>query len=378
MQNLTRASEELFRRGPDECFATFDALWQHCQEAKARSIERWHPPTELRVEPYAGQLRLLGGDGTGGRDAHPAQYRLNDWSFTQLCSLAGVSKDTVNRLSAPTASQVFGETLPAGGKPLQLLAVNAGDSAELVRALHGAAYTRLFDADLLAMVREFATDFQPPQEAGFAPGGQPLQGDDAAAGSDGDSAARRGGTGLYRGEQDMFVFLIDPTGWTEIAGEAFAPGFFLWNSEVGKRSVGIQTFWFQAVCQNHIVWDAVEVVEFSRKHTANVHDAFSQIREIVGRLVAKRDKRRDGFARVIRKAMETQLGGSADEVLKVLSAKGITRALAKEALEVAKESGRFTVFALVDALTRMSKRMKFAGERTDADVKAASLLALAA
>lgn len=103
MQNLTRASEELFRRGPDECFATFDALWQHCQEAKARSVERWHPPTELLVEPYAGQLRLLGGDGAGGRDAHPTQYRLNDWSFTQLCSLAGVSKDTVNRLTSATA-----------------------------------------------------------------------------------------------------------------------------------------------------------------------------------------------------------------------------------------------------------------------------------
>ena len=62
MQNLTRASEELFRRGPDECFATLDALWQLCQEAKARSVERWHSPTELRVEPYAGRLRLLGGD----------------------------------------------------------------------------------------------------------------------------------------------------------------------------------------------------------------------------------------------------------------------------------------------------------------------------
>ena len=119
-------------------------------------------------------------------------------------------------------------------------------------------------------------------------------------------------------------------------------------------------------------------MEFSRKHTANVHEAFSQIREIVGRLVAKRDERRDGFARVMRKAMETQLGGSTDEVLKVLTAKGITRALAKEALKVAKESGRFTVFALVDALTRMSRRMKFAGERTDADAKAASLLTLAA
>jgi hypothetical protein len=103
------------------------------------------------------------------------------------------------------------------------------------------------------MVREFATDFQPPQKGG---------------------AVDDGGTGLYCGEQDMFVFLIDPTGWAEIDGEAFAPGFFLWNSEVGRRSVGVQTFWFQAVCQNHIVWDAVEVVEFSRKHTANVHESW--------------------------------------------------------------------------------------------------------
>ena len=54
MQNLTRASEELFRRGPDECFAIFDDLGQHCQNAKVRSVERWHPATELRVEFYAG------------------------------------------------------------------------------------------------------------------------------------------------------------------------------------------------------------------------------------------------------------------------------------------------------------------------------------
>ena len=128
MQNLTRASEELFRRGPDECFATFDALWQHCQEAKARSVERWHPPTELRVEPYAGQLRLLRGD--------EATYRLNDWSFTQLCSLAGVSKDTVNRLSSATASQFFAETLPAGGKPQRSRRANLLTCYSLLETRH--------------------------------------------------------------------------------------------------------------------------------------------------------------------------------------------------------------------------------------------------
>src|SRR5205823_12486340 len=123
-----------------------------------------------------------------------------------------------------------------------------------------------------------------------------------------------GGTGLYCGEQDMFVFLIDPLGWAEINGEHFAPGFFLWNSEVGRRSIGIQTFWFQAVCANHIVWDAVEVVDFSRKHTANVHDSLGELRRIIEGLVAKRDARRDSFAKVIGKAMQEQLGTDADDV----------------------------------------------------------------
>ncbi len=365
-QNLTLASAELFRRTPDECFATFDDLCTECQDAKRLSTERWHPPGELKLDVGGGGLELtLGGAGTFG---------LNEWSFSQLCSLAGVNKDTVNKLSSSTASEVFRETLPDGSKPLQLL-TSDNHAENLVRSIHGVSYTRLFDADLLAMVREFATDFQPPQQAGFAPGGERVGGETSADGAE--PTRQRGGTGLYRGEQDMFVFLIDPLGWTEIGGEAFAPGFFLWNSEVGKRSIGVQTFWFQAVCQNHIVWDAIEVVEFSRKHTANVHESFSEIRRIIERLVAKRDERRDGFARVIGRAMAATLGENSDEVLKMLSGRGISRSVAKEALKLAQQSGRFTVFSVVDALTRLNGRMKHVGERTDADVKAASLLAMA-
>ncbi len=367
MQNLMTASEELFRRGPDECFATFDDLYRHCAEVKEKSVDRWHQPSKIRLDVESGRLRLaLGNEGT---------FRMNNWSFSQLCGLAGIHRDTVNKLSAGTASQVFAETLPqTGNRHIQVL-TTAVEPGETVRAIHGAGYTRLYDADLLSMVREFATDFQPPQQANIAHATAAVSEDDVPFVPD---PPRPRGTGLYHGEQDMFVFLIDPTGWTEINGEAFAPGFFLWNSEVGKRSVGIQTFWFQAVCQNHIVWDAVEVVEFSRKHTAKVHEAFSEIRGIVERLVAKRDERRDGFAKVLRKAMETKIGDDADSVLKVLGDRGITRALAKEALEIARHSGRFTVFSLVDALTRLSGRSKFAGDRTDADAKASALLALAA
>lgn len=367
MQNLTMASDELFRRGPDECFATFDDLHRYCVETKERSTERWHVPDEVSLEATDRGLEL----GLRERES----FRLNNWSFSQLCGLAGISRDTVNRLKPATANQVFRETWPGGNKPLQLL--TGKESGGLVRSVHRVSYTRLYDADLLSMVREFATDFQPPQQAAVQGGVGSTTKTDVPFVPDPEPAQRPRGTGLYRGEQDMFVFLIDPTGWAEINGEAFAPGFFLWNSEVGKRSVGIQTFWFQAVCQNHIVWDAVEVVDFSRKHTANVHEAFSEIRQIVERLVERRDERRDSFTNVIRKAMETKLGTDAESVLKVLGGHGVTRAAAKEALELARKSGKFTIFSLVDALTRIAGRIKFAGERADADLKASSLLALA-
>lgn len=340
MRNLTDASQQLFERTQDERFDSLQALWDRCQQDKQLSRDRWVPPEKIQVEPGGPRLGLRLED---------AEFRLNDWSFGQVCRLASVNKETVNRLSRDTAASVLEETLPLGNKPLQVLTQN-----EEVRAVHGASYTRLYNVDLLTMVREFATDFEPPP------------------------VGCNGGTGLYCGEQDMFCFLIDPAGWTEINGEAFAPGFFLWNSEVGRRTLGVKTFWFQAVCQNHIVWDAVEVVEFTRKHTANVHDGLAEIREIIARLVESRDRRRDGFVATIKSAMEHQLSNSADEVLDLLKDHGFTRTLAKQAVELAAQQGRFTVFTVVDALTRIAGRMDFAGVRVETDEKAGQLLTLVA
>ncbi len=102
-------------------------------------------------------------------------------------------------------------------------------------------------------------------------------------------------------------------------------------------------------CQNHIVRDAVEVVDFTRKHSANVYESVADIRGIIARLVEKRDahkwdlSRRDGFVQVVKKAMETRLGSSSDDVLKVPAKQGITRTLAKEALEIARRHGEVTM-----------------------------------
>src|SRR5262245_26930650 len=190
MANLTRAHQELFRRGPDECFSSLSALFEHCVRERENSTDRWCAPELLVPEPLGGRLVLALG--------HDGAFELNDWSFTQLCGHAGVSKETVNRLCAGTASQVLRETMPGGNKPLQLFSTD-----RQVRSIHGHSYTRLHNADLVHMLTEFAVDFGLPQKA------------NARIGESG------GGTGLYLGEQDMFCFLIDPTGWTEINGQAF-------------------------------------------------------------------------------------------------------------------------------------------------------------
>jgi hypothetical protein len=175
----------------------------------------------------------------------------------------------------------------------------------------------------------------------------------------------------------MFCFLIDPAGWIDIDGEEFAPGFFVWNSEVGKRSLGMQSFWFQRICQNHIVWDAVQVVEFSRKHTANVRDGLLEIRRHIEALVAKRDERKDRFADVLNKAMRIRLGDNAEEIATVLAKHNIGSQHVKEAMEIARAQGGYTIFALVDAVTRLSKRITFVADRAEADYRAGQLLSLA-
>ena len=69
--------------------------------------------------------------------------------------------------------------------------------------------------------------------------------------------------------------------------------------------------------------------------------------------------------------------GRIEEAQKILNQNGIARSLAKEAIAIAQEKGRFTIFAMVDALTRIAGRMVNAGERLGVDQKAAQLLAMA-
>ena len=76
MSNLTKANQELYRRTPDETFATMQALWDHCYRQREQSVDRWHPPSALSTKADDFALSMtLGNDGA---------FSMNDWSFSSL------------------------------------------------------------------------------------------------------------------------------------------------------------------------------------------------------------------------------------------------------------------------------------------------------
>ena len=130
MQNLTHAHNELFRRHPDERFASLTDLWQHCQDMKQWSTIKWVPPAEFSVEDSTDGLSL---------QVQGQPMSLTDWSFTQLCSLTGVSKDTVNRLS-PDTVLVQRELDKSAGRPRESVVGQTMASSTPERCLSSACF----------------------------------------------------------------------------------------------------------------------------------------------------------------------------------------------------------------------------------------------
>jgi len=101
----------------------------------------------------------------------------------------------------------------------------------------------------------------------------------------------------------MFVFLADEENRIELPGRragrsgSFARGFFVWNSEVGKTTLGAGFFLFDYVCCNRIIWGADQYTEVRIRHTKGAPD----------RVARRSDARAAGIL-----AGERQAGGPGD------------------------------------------------------------------
>jgi hypothetical protein len=79
---------------------------------------------------------------------------------------------------------------------------------------------------------------------------------------------------------------------------------------------------------------------------------------------------------MIKRAMETRFEDS-DEAQKALIKTGIGQRLTRQAVELAGQQGRYTVFSMLDAVTRLAGSIVNAGERSKVDQQVGTLLELA-
>lgn len=94
-------------------FSSLKELHDHCRQERHYSSDHWQRPQLLMPSVHEDGLQLTLETGE--------HVNLTDWSFSQLCRLSGMSKETVNRFHPETAKLAFRDTLPSSDKPIQLL-----------------------------------------------------------------------------------------------------------------------------------------------------------------------------------------------------------------------------------------------------------------
>jgi hypothetical protein len=121
----------------------------------------------------------------------------------------------------------------------------------------------------------------------------------------------RDNTTLYASDRDMFVFLADEDRRIEVAGRSLARGFFVWNSEVGDKTLGAGFFLFDYVCCNRMIWGADQYTEVSIRHTRGAPDRW--LDEVVPVLTEYSHGSPQPIIQAIEQAREKRLGDDLDQ-----------------------------------------------------------------
>jgi hypothetical protein len=240
MSVLTHANREWDSRPADERFGSLQDMHRAALAFRDNAAQATVPAKSLIVRPEDDRLVVTGSTGL------PAC--LTHFSFGQIASKAGAPAGNLRTLPAKLAAKCINTGLQGldGDQKSMLLFDRRG--ALKLRGLTSEKYARIWNSDVIERLLKIEAE-GPWQPA---------------------SAAFDGSRGLYLGDRDCFAFLVDNNRRIFEKGPAggLSRGFFMGNSEVGARSIGVATFLYEYVCGNHRVWGASDVKEVSIRTSA--------------------------------------------------------------------------------------------------------------
>ncbi len=367
---LTQASQQWMSRPADERFESLIDMQAFKRRIKDSSRTEVISSRGLEVYPAESDPRALLLQGPDRVLSTPTH-----WSFGQLCSLASPGNSPASyfretRMPAPMIADCLNYNLRfnRGVEDIGILTTSQDDSFSELRSVNGPNYGRVYDADVVdALVEKF---------------GDGVSGQWRVPGEFGNKViVTKDNTTLFASDRDMFVFLADEDNRIEIpnrrAGKfgSFARGFFVWNSEVGKTTLGAGFFLFDYVCCNRIVWGADQYTEVRIRHTKGAPDRW--LEEVTPVLDEYSQASAKPVVEAITHAQEKRLGDELDAFLANRFGKSIVPAL--KAIHETEEGRPIeTLWDVTTAATAHARSLKNNDKRIEIERAAGDLLKLAA
>ncbi len=363
---LTAASREWATRPDDERFLNLMDLHGHALAMRHRSAEKVVPSRGLRVLPSPENQRtglfIQGQNGT--------QATISNYAFGQLASLGSGPAGYIRKLPAPLAADCINYGLQFQREPEDvgvLLTRDVDSGVPQLRAATGPRYGRVWNSEITrALMDKFGDgrtgDWRVPGEFG-------KQVD-----------ITKDNTTLYAGDRDMFVFLCDEENRIEVDNRrdgqsgSLARGFFIWNSEVGSKSIGIAFFLFDYVCMNRMVWGVQGFQEHRIRHSVSAPDRW--LEEIAPVLATYSQASAEPVMDRIKAAQAAKIDRVDDFLAKRFSARAATTF---QNVHLAEEGRPIeTIWDAVTAVTAHARSIKHQDDRVELERKGGALLDLAA
>lgn len=362
---LTACSDQWMNRPDDERFTSLPEMHQHFTALRDKSRGAAVASRKLNFSPDPNNPRHgLYVEGESGTAA-----TLTHWSFGQMAGLAGAPAGYLRKLPAPMAADClnYGLQIERDVEDVGVLLTQGDDQHVELRAATGPNYGRVWNSDITGeLIRRFGDghtgDFRVPGEFGK------------------EVAIGKHNTTLYGSDRDMFVFLADEKNRVEIKNRrdgqsgSLARGFFVWNSEVGSKSIGVAFFLFDFVCMNRIVWGVREYTERRLRHTISAPERWADdITPII-------ESYAESSAQPIQDTIAAAQAKKLDKVDDFLAKRFGARMVSKMHETHEREEGRpvETIWDATTAVTAIAREMPNQDARVELERKGGDLLDLVA
>lgn len=368
MTTLMQANKEWSSRPADERFTSLTELAAF--KNRQRELSRGAVVSSRKIEALPsdnpGDHKTLYLAGPNGGRIEPTH-----WSFGQLATLAGAPAGYLRKLPAPMAADCLNYGLKIE-RDIEDVGVLIGmdettGQAATLRAATGPRYGRIWDNDIAtALVQKF---------------GDGVTGQWRVPGEFGNAVdVTKDNTTLFASDRDMFIFLADEQNKIVCPNRrdgkdgGMSRGFFVWNSEVGDKTIGAAFFLFDYVCKNRIVWGAEQFKEIRLRHTVSAPDKW--LEEITPVLV----EYSNSAASTVENALQAAQAAKVDRVDEFLGKRfGKSRAAQyMAAFERDENRPMETLFDVTTGMTAFARTIENTDTRVELEREAGKIMAMAA